>query len=253
MPKIRDITGQTFNRLTAVAMNQPSHYKTRPDGRQVFYCATWDCTCSCGGTKKAVPLYSLRYGWTQSCGCLPKEQAIENRSVRHKGTDDKPPYAFSKGTGNFYRVWKGIKERCYQTNRHDYPRYGGRDIRVHPDWKSSYRAFAIAAGPRPSLLHSIDRIDTNKDYEPGNIKWSTNKEQSNNKLTNVWLQWKGESVTLMQLAEIEQVSYNLLHKLLRVRHLPIEEAVAQAKKSKQKFSPRIRSRAKKPPHPEDFC
>jgi hypothetical protein len=203
--------------------------------------------------KKKVPLYNLRYGWTKSCGCLQEELAIENRSVRYKGTSDTPPYAFSKGKGNFFRVWKGIKERCYVKSRHDYPRYGGRGIKMHPDWKSSYRAFAMAVGPRPSLAHSIDRIDTNKDYEPGNIKWSTNKEQSNNKRTNVWLQWKGQSITLMQVAEIEQVNYNQLHILLRKRNLSIEEAVTKAKTSKQKFDPRINRSRAKPKYPEDFC
>jgi len=253
MPRITNIAGQTFNRLTAVSLNQPSHFKTRHDGSRVFYCATWDCVCSCGATKKNVPLYNLRYGWTKSCGCLPKELAIENRSVRHKGTSDTPPYAFSKGEGNFFRVWRGIKERCYQKENHSFHNYGGRGIKMHPDWNSSYRAFAVSVGPRPSRLHSIDRIDTNKDYEPGNIRWSTNKEQSNNKRTNVWLQWKGQSATLMQVAEIEQVNYKLIRNLLKKRNLPIEEAVAKAKTSKQKFDPRTNRSRAKPKHPEDFC
>jgi hypothetical protein len=124
---------------------------------------------------------------------------------------------------------------------------------MHPDWNSSYRAFAVSVGPRPSRLHSIDRIDTNKDYEPGNIRWSTNKEQSNNKRTNVWLQWKGQSATLMQVAEIEQVNYKLIRNLLKKRNLPIEEAVAKAKTSKQKFDPRTNRSRAKPKHPEDFC
>jgi hypothetical protein len=182
-----------------------------------------------------------------------KEQEVENRSVRYKGTKDTPPYAFSKGVGSFFRVWRGIKERCYHRNDQSFHNYGGRGIKMHPDWKSSYRAFAIAVGPRPSLLHSIDRIDTNKDYEPGNLQWSTNKEQSNNKRTNVWLQWKGESATLMQVAEIEQVNYKVLHKALRKRNMSLEDAVAKAKKSKQKFDPRTNRSRVKPKYPDDFC
>jgi hypothetical protein len=244
MKKSHNYVGNVFGRLTILKKNKAV---TLAKGRP-----SWDCVCSCGGVKTGANQYELVSGGIKSCGCLQKELATQNRSVRVDGTEDTPPYAFSKGAGNFYRVWKGIKERCYRPNDQSFHNYGGRGINMHPDWKSSYRAFAVAVGPRPSLLHSIDRIDTNKDYEPGNMKWSTNKEQSNNRRTNVWLQWNGESVTLMQLAELEQVNYNLLHKLLQGCCLPLGDIVAKAKKSRQRFSPRIRSRAK-PKYPDDFC
>lgn len=248
MKKSHNYLGNVFGRLTILKKNiEVTDARGTP---------CWDCLCSCGSYKIGASQYALVRGDLKSCGCLAKEFEINNRSIRVTGTRDTPSYAFSQGVGSFYRLWKGVKERCYNTNDHSYHNYGGRGIKMHPDWKSSYRAFAMAVGPRPSLLHSIDRIDTNRDYEPGNIKWSTNKEQSNNKRTNVWLQWKGQSVTLAQLAESEQVNYNLLHKLLKTRNIPLEEAVAKTKRSKQKFDPRTnRSRSKTPPpdSTQDFC
>lgn len=249
MPKPKDIQGQKFGLLTVVAMNRPASFRILPNGKRGTLSNTWDCVCDCGRTRENVPRYQLQHGSATSCGCLQAQRICESRRHISEGTKDTPPHAFSKGKGNFYAAWYAIKERCYRKKHKSFPNYGGRGIKIHLSWRSNYRAFAMALGPKPSPRHSIDRIDTNKGYEPGNLRWATAKEQANNMRTNIWLRWKGESVTLMQLAEREQVSYDVLHRRIRKFHLEPEEAVASAKKTGKPFIPDKR----RLPYYTDFC
>jgi hypothetical protein len=248
MPKPKDILGQKFNSLTVVVLNKPASFKILPNGRRVTVSNTWDCLCDCGKTRNNVSRYHLQHGSIKTCGCIKEFNYAKTRRHLTEGTLTTPPYAFSRGVGNFYKVWEAIKMRCYCKNHKSFHNYGGRGIKVHSDWKSSYRTFAIAVGPRPSRLHSIDRIDTNKDYEPGNVRWSTSVEQANNKRTNIWLRWKNESITLTKLAEKEQVSYRLLHRRIKRYNMPVEEAVLSARKTGKPFIPHRR-----PKYSEDFC
>jgi hypothetical protein len=147
-----------------------------------------------------------------------------------------------------------MKSRCYNEKDPAFSNYGYRGIRVHPAWIRSYRAFATFMGPKPSPEHSIDRINTNGNYEPGNVRWATDKEQANNMRTNVWLQWNGETITLTQLAEREQVNYDMLHRRIRKLMLSPEEAVASVKKMGKVFIPDKRLVSnRKPKYPDDFC
>lgn len=83
-----------------------------------------------------------------------------------------------------YRPWWRMKGRCYDKNNNRYPLYGARGIRVCDRWRKDFWQFLSDVGPRPSLAHSLDRIDTNGHYEPGNVRWATREEQQRNKRNN---------------------------------------------------------------------
>jgi hypothetical protein len=80
-----------------------------------------------------------------------------------------------------FSVWEGIKRRCLDPRRSKYRIYGGRGITMAQEWVESFFAFYKAVGPRPTPKHQIDRIDNDKGYEPGNVRWATNKENNNNR------------------------------------------------------------------------
>lgn len=97
------------------------------------------------------------------------------------------------------RIWRGIKDRCYNPNRPEYPLYGGRGITMCDEWKNDFTAFYRDMGVRPSPDHSVERKDTNGDYEPSNCRWATRIEQQNNMRGNVKVEYNGEVLTLGQL------------------------------------------------------
>ena len=80
-----------------------------------------------------------------------------------------------------YTAWVSMKQRCYNPNNIIYHRYGGRGIKICERWLNSFEAFYEDVGPAPSSEHSIDRIDNNGNYEPSNVKWSTQFEQAHNR------------------------------------------------------------------------
>lgn len=79
-----------------------------------------------------------------------------------------------------HRAWVHMKQRCNNQRKREWPHYGGRGIKVCAEWESSFMAFFAHVGPRPSPKHSIDRIDVDRGYEPGNVRWATHQEQIEN-------------------------------------------------------------------------
>ena len=99
-----------------------------------------------------------------------------------------------------YRAWVDIKRRCIDPRRKEYARYGGRGILLAPEWLDSFQSFYDHIGPRPSDQHSVDRIDNEGHYEPGNVRWATRTEQANNQRSNRTITHDGETLTYAQWA-----------------------------------------------------
>lgn len=100
-----------------------------------------------------------------------------------------------------YIAWHSMKVRCLNPHCHNYHRYGGRGITIHPGWIDDFEAFFRDVGPRPSKQYSLGRIDNNGNYVPGNVEWQTSEQQDRNKITNRFISWKGQTKTCAEWAK----------------------------------------------------
>ena len=95
-------------------------------------------------------------------------------------------------------IWSSMKQRCSNEKMQSYANYGGRGITVCDRWKDDFFAFYMDVGPRPSIHHSLDRIDNNKGYSPENCRWATREDQSYNRRDPVILEINGEVMTVQK-------------------------------------------------------
>lgn len=175
------------------------------------------CACDCGKEYAAKTSF-LKRGVSKSCGCLV-------RAPRHgHAVDDKP--------SRVHRIWSGIQTRCkpYDTGRPDWSRYGGKGIRVCERWKSFENFLADMGEPPPGA--SIDRINPRGNYEPGNCRWSTAKDQANNTTRNRIVEFNGESLTLAQWSDKLGLPYPRTYYRVVVARWPIEKALTDPKHKK---------------------
>jgi hypothetical protein len=94
-----------------------------------------------------------------------------------------------------------MKRRCRNYGDASYVNYGGRGILVCDRWADDFEAFLADMGHRPSPEHSLDRINNDGNYEPGNCRWATQKDQSNNQRRNRMVEFRGRRMTLQQACE----------------------------------------------------
>jgi hypothetical protein len=156
-----DLVGQTFGRL-AVLSRAPRETRTED--------VKWLCRCVCGNESN-VRSVLLRSGKTQSCGCLRRE-ILSAKNTRHGHT-------VGNSMTREYRIWLSMMNRCRNPNVDRYECYGGRGIKVCERWHA-FDNFLADVGPIPAPL-SIDRINNDGDYEPGNVRLATRKEQAANR------------------------------------------------------------------------
>lgn len=110
-----------------------------------------------------------------------------------------------------YRAWAHILGRCLNPKDNSYPLYGGRGINVDPSWVKSFEAFLNSVGKAPSPMHSLDRINNNGNYEPGNVRWATRYEQSRNTRRNIVV----DGMCLKDICSLKSISYEAAQARIR--------------------------------------
>lgn len=210
MPKLRNLLGQRFGRLSVLAR----------DGANAKGKAMWRVRCDCGAEKTVVGQV-LYQGDTRSCGCLNSEQKRQICVDQNTTHGDAP-----RGKRCFeYRCWVNMIQRCENPDSTGWSHYGGRGIRVCARWKT-YENFLADMDRRPSSKHTLDRIDPNGDYEPSNCRWLTMKEQENNRTNNRLLTFQGRTQTLMQWAEETGLKRETISKRLDRLGWSVEDALS---------------------------
>lgn len=202
-----DLTGQRFGRL--IVLREAA--KIGVIGTRAHERRRWICHCDCGA-ERTVEQGGLRNGETSSCGCLHRER------FRHHihGLSGRPEF----------RPWTGMRQRCENPNHPAYPDYGGRGIHVCERWHS-FPNFMADMGPRPSSRHSVERIDNDGHYEPGNCRWATRGEQSRNRRNNVRLTLGGHTLTVAEWARKIGCSQSRIRIRLR-KGQPVEQVLREA-------------------------
>jgi len=167
----------------------------------------WICRCECG-TERDVSVQSLLNGTSVSCGCLRIDLLIQ-RITTHDQTDSPEWFA-----------WQHIIQRCTNPNDPTWKNYGGRGISICPEWRNDFSAFLAHVGKRPTAKYSIDRIDNDGNYEPGNVRWATIHEQATNTRRNRRIELHGQTKTITQWAKQLGVNYQAIQYQLAVGTFP---------------------------------
>lgn len=218
MSKKIDLTGRRFGRL--VVLYECDERKNRQ--------VVWHCRCDCGN-EVDIRGSDLTSGRTTSCGCYQRERAAEANIVHGMNRQgERHPV---------YRTWSHMLQRCENPSRKCYKDYGGRGITVCSEWHDfiPFRDWALANGWGKGL--TLDRIDNDGNYEPGNCRWTTRKEQARNRRSNRLITFNSKTQTLVEWAEEVGVKLNTLHDRIDTYHWPIERALTEP----------IRERAHSPP------
>lgn len=185
-PKPKDMAGIRFSRLAVVEQDAQKPGK-------------WVCLCDCGN-RKSILGSTLRAGITRSCGCLSRELA----SARGK---------HGASRTNLYKRWQGMIRRCEAPTNHKFYMYGARGVRVCERWHS-FEAFVADMG-HPPRGHSIDRIDGDGHYEPGNCRWATAREQQDHVRGALLVAYMGETHCVAEWARRFGMHHNTLRGRLR--------------------------------------
>ena len=190
MATLKDLTGKKYGRWT-VLRRVPYNDKANK--------VQWLCRCDCG-EERIINSGSLLSGNSKSCGCL-KREATSERIKTHGRSNER-----------VYHIWQGIKKRCTDQNCCVFHHYGGRGISVCEEWTRFEPFFKWATENGYDDGLTIDRIDVNGDYSPGNCRWATQKEQKNNKRNNHYLVFKGERKSMARWCDELNLPYSTIRR-----------------------------------------
>ncbi len=147
------------------------------------------CECSCG-RRKIVNEYQMTSGKSKSCGCKRANRLTHGYTRKGKVRAE-------------WQAWNHMQQRCYNTNDKHFHDYGGRGVVVCERWRNSFEAFLEDVGDRPSKRHSLDRFPNGSgNYEPGNVRWATPMEQSQNRRSVIWIEHDGMTLCVAEWARI---------------------------------------------------
>lgn len=183
--------GDKYNRFTVLDISG------RTGGRLWVRC---DC-----GVEKSILRSHVLSGNSKSCGCLRKEN-YKSMTYKHGAVShiDGKRVATPE-----YRAWQAMRNRCLNVRSKDYKYYGGRGIHIHPAW-GDFNIFFSDMGARPSLNYTLERVDSNGNYEPSNCIWATRKTQARNRSYAKTKSWE-----LAQQLGVKQMTAH--HYIWRVR------------------------------------
>lgn len=204
MAKIRDLLGMRFERYVV-----EEFVGTDSRGK-----AMWRCRCDCGNIR-VVSGSGLTTGHSKSCGCYAADL---NRNLKTK---------HGMSGSRLYDVWSAMKARCNRPNNKDYRHYGGRGIRYHPDFET-FEGFLRGIPDGYGDKMELDRIDSDGDYVPGNLRWATRIEQMNNTSRTAQLEHPvtGERVSYAQLGREVGMSISSIRQRVS-RGSTLEEAISK--------------------------
>lgn len=181
-------------------------------------------TCDCGN-RADIRWSNLKSGSTKSCGCVSREGS---HAIKHGATGKGGRRPGKSGRAPEYQSWSAMRGRVLNPNNPSFPLYGGRGIKICPQW-DSYAQFLADMGPRPRG-YSLDRIDPDGDYDPENCRWASASTQSRNTRAARIVDYHGVPVRLADLADASGVRYGLLHYRIHTLGWSAERAVSEPKR-----------------------
>lgn len=198
-----NIHGTKFGRLLVVEFvgKKGAHYQ-------------WRCVCECGNEHLALAT-SLKTGNATQCRRCRYERTAAKNTIHGQARKTKE-----------YHAWAAMKARCGNPNSHSYRNYGGRGIKVWKGWINDFQAFFDHMGCAPDKHHSVDRIDNNRGYVPGNVRWATQKEQARNTRANTLISAFGLNLKLCEWSERSGIRASVIHSRIKRSGWNPESAVS---------------------------
>lgn len=198
-----NLLGQRFGHLTVI---EELPYRINKFGKRDYM---WLCQCDCGNT-----IVECTHNLRQKCATRCKKCYMDERRKNFILDGDTAP----KTQTLLYNIWTSIKQRCYNPNDDGYCYYGARGIKMCDEWKNDFKAFhdwSLKNGYKEETNHSIecsiDRIDSNGNYEPDNCRWATAKQQMRNRRNTLFCIYRGERIPLIEAAEKLNVKWHQIY------------------------------------------